>query len=171
MREIVAKFLSPRVVCTIIPNRVLSWFDIFTAYYNCLNKNVRKLISLRVLCASVTNRVLSWFDFFLVITTVGAKRWENSFFREFCAQVSQVVFLADLTVLRIITTVWEKNFTKLISPLVLCRSLPNHFLSCFDRFTSYYNCMKENVKKLIYARVLCTSVTNRVHCWFDQITA
>ena len=171
MRENVAKFISPRVVCTFIPNRVLSWFDFFTACYNCLNKNVRKLICPRVLCASVTNRVLSWFDFFSVITTVWAKMWEDSYLREFCAQVSQIVFLADLTVLWIITTVWEKFFTKLISPLVLCTSLPNRVLSWFDRFTSYYNCMKENLTKLISARVLCTSVKNRVHCWFDQFTA
>ena len=171
MSKNVTKFITPRVVCTNIPNRVLSWFDFFTVYYNCLNKNVRKFISPRVLCASVTNRVLSWFDFFSVITTVWAKMSENSYLHEFCAQVSQIVFLADLTVLRTISTVWEKKFTKLISPLVLCTSLPNRVLSCFDRFTSFYNCMKKNVTKLIYARVLCTSVTNRVHCWFDQFKA
>ena len=171
MSKNVAKFITPRVVCTNILNRVLSWFDFFTVYYNCFNKNVRKLISPRVLCASVTNRVLSWFDFFSVITTVWAKMSENSYLREFCAQISQIVFLADLTVLRTISTVWEKKFTKLISPLVLCTSLPNRVLSCFDHFTSFYNCMKKNVTKLIYARVLCTSVTNRVHCWFDQFTA
>ena len=33
---------------------------------------------------------------------------ENSFLCEFHAQVSQIVLLADLTVLRLITTVWEK---------------------------------------------------------------
>ena len=33
---------------------------------------------------------------------------QNSYLREFCAQVSQVVFLADLTVLRLNTTVWAK---------------------------------------------------------------
>ena len=33
---------------------------------------------------------------------------QNSYLREFCAQVSQIVFLADLTVLRLITTVWAK---------------------------------------------------------------
>ena len=97
--------------------------------------------------------------------------WEGSYLREFCAQVSQIVLLADLTVLQIITTVREKNFTKLISPLVLCTSLPNRVLSWFDRFTSYYKYMKESVTKLISARLLCTSVTNRVHCWFDQFTA
>ena len=171
MSKNVTKFITPRVVCTNIPNRVLCWFDFFTVYYNCLNKNVRKLISPRVLCASVTNRVLSWFDFFSVITTVWANMSENSYLGEFFAQRSPIVFLADLTVLRTISTVWEKKFTKLISALVLCTSLPNRVLSCFDRFTFFYNCMKENVTKLIYARVLCTSVTNRVHCWFDQFTA
>ena len=33
---------------------------------------------------------------------------KNSYLREFCAQVSQIVFLADLTILRPITTVWAK---------------------------------------------------------------
>ena len=37
---------------------------------------------------------------------------QNSYLREFCAQVSQIVFLADLTVLRLITTVWAKNVHK-----------------------------------------------------------
>ena len=34
---------------------------------------------------------------------------QNSYLREFCAQISQIVFLADLTVLRIIRTVWVKK--------------------------------------------------------------
>ena len=163
IRENVAKLISPRVLCTNITKRVLSWFDRFTAYYYCMNKkfkkthiwvlctkrvrlwtkmsensylrefcaqvsqivlladltvlrlifysmsrNVRKLISPRVLCASVTNRVLSWFDFFSVITTVWAKMWEKSYLHEFCAKVSQNVFLADLTILRLNTIVWAK---------------------------------------------------------------
>ena len=33
---------------------------------------------------------------------------KNSYFHEFCAQVSQIVFLADLTVLRLIRTVRAK---------------------------------------------------------------
>ena len=33
---------------------------------------------------------------------------ENSFLRQFSAQVSQSVFLACLTVLRLITTVWPE---------------------------------------------------------------
>ena len=34
---------------------------------------------------------------------------QDSYIREFCAQVSQIMFLADLTVLRLITTVWVKK--------------------------------------------------------------
>ena len=34
---------------------------------------------------------------------------QNSYLREFCGQVSQIVFLADLTVLRLIRTVWVKK--------------------------------------------------------------
>ena len=34
---------------------------------------------------------------------------QNSYLREFCAQVSQIKFLADLTVLRLITTIWTKK--------------------------------------------------------------
>ena len=33
---------------------------------------------------------------------------QNSYLREFCALKSQIVFQADLTVLRLITTVWAK---------------------------------------------------------------
>ena len=33
---------------------------------------------------------------------------QNSYLRKFFAQVSQIVLLADLTVLRLITTVWAK---------------------------------------------------------------
>ena len=37
-----------------------------------------------------------------------SKNVTNSYLREFCEQVSQIVFLADLTVLRLNTTVWAK---------------------------------------------------------------
>ena len=37
-----------------------------------------------------------------------SEKSQNSYLREFCAQMSQNVFLPDLTVLRLITTVWAK---------------------------------------------------------------
>ena len=62
---------------------------------------------------------------------------QNSYLREFFAQVSQIVFLADLTVLWLITTVWVKlsqnsslrEFFAQVSQIV--------FLADFDRFTAY----------------------------------
>ena len=54
--------ISPGVQCTSITNRVLSSFDRFTAYYNCMRKNFKNLISLHEFTAhrfSITNRVLS----------------------------------------------------------------------------------------------------------------
>ena len=43
-----------------------------------------------------------------LIRTVWAKISQDSYLREFCAQVSKIVFLVDLTVLRLLTTVWAK---------------------------------------------------------------
>ena len=170
MSKNVTKLISPRVLCTSITNRVLSWFDRFTAYYYCMSKNVTKLISPRVLCTSITKRVLSWFDRFSANATLWAQMSQNSNLREFCGQVSQFVFLADLTVLWLITILLARNYTKLLSPRILCTSIPNRVLSLFDSFTTYYNCMKENVTKLISAQDLCTSITKRVLSLFDCFT-
>ena len=188
-------------------NRVPSWFDRSTAYYNCMSKNVTKLISPRVLCTSITNRVLirtveskmwfdgllqlyeqkchkthisassvhkyrcksvtncvfSWFDFLWLIT-VWSKMSQNSYLRQLCAQVSQVVFLADWP--RLFTNCMSKNITKLLSPRVLCTSIKNRVLSWFDRLTAYNKYHKWNV--IISPRVLCTSIKNRVCSWFDK---
>ena len=171
MSKNVIKLISSRVLCTSVTNRVLSWFNRFTVYYNCMRKNVTKLISPRVLCTNVTNRVISWFDRFTVISILWAKMSQNSYLHEFCAQVSQIVFLADLTVLQLIYKCMSKNVTKLISPRVLCTSITNRVLSWFHRFMAYYNCMSENITKLISSRVLCTSVTNHVLSWFNRFTA
>ena len=47
---------------------------------------------------------------------------ENSYLRTFSAQVSQIVFLAYLTILRLNTTVWpemsEKSYFRHFSPQV-----------------------------------------------------
>ena len=94
------KLVSPRFQCRSITNRVLSLFDRFTAYYNCMTWNVRKLISPPFQCTSITNRVLSLFDrFYVLLQLYDLKLSENSYLRHFSAQVSQIVFLAYLTVL------------------------------------------------------------------------
>ena len=130
MSKNVTKFISPRVLCTSVTNHILSWFDRFTPYYNCMRKNIKKLMSPRVLFTNVTNRVCNWVDHFTVLlTTVWAKMSQNSYHHEFGAQLSQIVFLADLTVLQLVGTVWAKKFTILISPPVHCTSMTNRVLS------------------------------------------
>ena len=96
------------VLCTSITNRVLWGFDCFSAFCNCNREFITKLISPRVLCTSVTSLVLSWFDRFTAFYNCMSKNVKNSYHGEFCAQVSQIVFLADLTVLRPIRTVWAR---------------------------------------------------------------
>ena len=95
MSKNVTKFISPRVLCTSVTNRILSWLDRFTPYYNCMRKNITKLMSPRVLF-TVTNRVCNWVDHFTVLLpTVWAKMSQNSYHHEFCAQLSQIVSLAE----------------------------------------------------------------------------
>ena len=109
MRENVAKIISPRVVCTNIRIRVLSWFDRFTAYYYCKSKKFQKTHISTIFCAQVSQIAsLPELTVLRLNTTVWEKMSQNSYLHEFCAQLSQIVMLADLTVLRLITTVWEK---------------------------------------------------------------
>ena len=138
-RKNVRKLISPRVLFTSNTNRVLSWFNRFTAFYNCMKENVTKLKSARVLCTSVTKRVLSWFDRFFASYKCMNKNSRNSYLREF-SQVSQIVFLADLTVLQLITT-------RVISPRVLCTNVTNRVLSLIWPFYKY-NCMNKKCHKI-----------------------
>ena len=163
--------LSPWVQCTSITNRVLSSIDHFTAFYNCMKKKFKNLITPYVKYTSITNRFLSSFDRFTVFTTVRGKTSKISLIRDFSAQASPIVFSAHLTVLRLITTLWEKTLKNLISPWVQCTSITNGVLSSYDRFTAYYNCMSYNFRNLISPRVQCTETTNRVissfYCFTD----
>ena len=54
---------------------------------------------------SIANRVLSLFGRFTTYHNFRAEMSENSYIRDFCAQVSEIGFLAYLTVLRLIVTV------------------------------------------------------------------
>ena len=131
---------------------------------------------------------------------------ENSYLRQFSAQVSQIVFLAYLTFFTTFYNCMTWNVRKLISPPFQCTSITNRvfayltvlqlittlwpemsensylrhfsaqsitkrFLSLFDRFTTYYNCMTWNVRKLISPPFQCTSITNRVIRLFHPLMA
>ena len=109
MNKIVTKLIYHRVRCTNIRNRVLSWFDRLKIYCNCMRKNVTKLY----ISASSVHKdhkscsLLIW-PFYGLLQQYEIKMSQNWNLCQFCAQVSQLVFLADLTVLQLITTVWAK---------------------------------------------------------------
>ena len=96
---------------------------------------------------------------------------QKSYLREFFAQVSQNVLLDDLTVSRPKTTVWAKMSQNSLLREFCVQESQIVFLSLFDSFTTYYNCIKENVTRLISAQVLWTSITKLVFSWFDRFTA
>ena len=56
---------------------------------------------------------------------------QNSYLREICEQVSQIVFFADLTVLQLITTVWGKLSQTLYLPELIEQVSQIVFLAYF----------------------------------------
>ena len=95
---------------------------------------------------------------------------ENSFLRQFSAQVSQSVFLSLFDRFTAYYNPMTWNVRKLISLRFQCRNITNRFFGLFDRFTTYYNCMTWNVRKLISPPFQWTSITNRVLRLFDRFT-
>ena len=132
MSKNVIKLIYSRVLCTNVTNRVVSWFDRFTTYYNCMSKNVTKRISHRVLFTSITIRALRliW-PFYGLLQLYEQKCHKFHISSSSLQQVSQIVFLADLTVFRFITTVWVKmspnsylrEFCTQVSEIVLLADL------------------------------------------------
>ena len=168
MRKNVKKLISPRVLCTSITNCVLCWFDRFTAYYNCMRKNVTKLISPWVLCTSITNRVFSMIWPFTAYYNCLSKNVTKLISREFCAQVSQIVFVVDLTVLRL-TTVWTKIRNKtLISASSVCKCINKMCVKTHLTVLRLITTVWAKSSQNSYLRwVLCTSITKRVFSLFD----
>ena len=125
-----------------ITNRVLSLFDCFTTYYNCMTWNFKKLIShkspfyISVHKDHKSCSYLIW-PFYDLLQHYDIKCQKTHYLHHFSAQVSQIVFF----------------------PL-------------FDRFTAYYNPMTWNVRKLISPPFQCaTSITNRVFRFFHLLMA
>ena len=76
--KIFTKLISPRLLCTSVTNRVLTWFDRFMAKYNSMIENVAKIISPRVVCTNITNRVLTWFDRFTAFYYCMSKKFKKT---------------------------------------------------------------------------------------------
>ena len=132
-----------------------------------------KLIFPRVLYTSIINHVLSWFDRFTTYYILYEQKCHETHIsaKFMCTSITNRVSSADLTVLRLIRTVWAKMSQKSYLREFYATTITNRVLSWFDRFTAYYNCMSENITKLISPRVLFTSVTSRVLSWFDRFRA
>ena len=99
-----------------------------------MNKNVTKLITPRVLYTSNTNRAVSRFDRFTTYYNRMSKNVTISYLREFCAQMSQNVLLADLSDLRLITTVRPKMYKNSFVPEICAQMSQMVFLADFTVF-------------------------------------
>ena len=82
------------------------------------------------------------------------------------------VFVAYLTVLRLITTVlMSLEVRELLTTRVQCTSITKCVRSVFDRFTVFQTAWSEMSKNLITPRIQCTSITSRVLSLFYRFTA
>ena len=143
---------------TSITNRFLSLFDHFTAYYNCMTWNVRKLISPPFQCTRITNRVLRLFDRFTAYYNMyDLKCQKTHYSAPFSAQVSQIVFLADLTILRLITTVWPEMSENSLSPAI---SVHKYHKSCSSFIWPFYGLLQLYDLKCQKSHISATSVHN-----------
>ena len=74
-----------------------------------MSKNVTKLLSPRVLCTSITNRILRWFDRFTTFYYCMSNKLHKTHYSTCSVQkYHKACSWADLTALRLITTVWTK---------------------------------------------------------------
>ena len=95
---------------------------------------------------------------------------ENSYFRDISGQVSEIVFLAHLTVygfLQLYELKYQKTYDSASSIHKYNKSFskPNW---PFYGFSQLYELKGQN---LITPRVKCTSITNGVLSWFYRCTA
>ena len=106
-------------------SRRYEFCDLFTHTVRISRKMVRShRNSICDTCVQIS-RSYEFFDIFAYIVVVSSKTVKSA---------SKIVFLGDLTVSRLITTVKAKMSRKLISPPVLVTNITNRVLSWFDRF-------------------------------------
>ena len=181
----VRKLISPPFQRISITNRVLSLFDCFTTYYNCMTWIFKKTHISDISVHKVSQVVfLAYLTVLRLITTlydltcqkthispISVHKYHKSCFsliwpfymayynimtwnfqkthylRYFSAQVSQIVFLAYLTVLRLITTVWPNlsensylhHFSAQVSQIVFFA-----YLTVLQLITTLWPEMSEN---------------------------
>ena len=148
MSKNVRKLISPRVLCTSIKNRVLSWFDRFTALIHVFEQKYHKLHN-STSCVHKYHKSCSLANLTVLrlLTRFWTKLSHNSYLREFCCTsvTNRVVSCFD----RFTAYYYgmSKNVRKIISPPVYCSSITNRVFSWFDRFTDYFYCMRKKIHK------------------------
>ena len=131
----VTKLISPPFQCTSITNRVLRLIWPFYGFLQLYDLKCQKT-HISTISVHKYHKSCSYFiwPFYSLIKTVWPEMSENSYIRDFSAQVSQIVFLSYLTVLRFITTVWPEMSENSYLRHFRCTSITNRFLILFDRF-------------------------------------
>ena len=129
MTWIVRKLISPPFQCTSITNRVLRLFDQF---YGLLQLYDLKCQKTHISAISVHKYLQIVFIAYLtvlrLITTVWPEMSENSYLRLFSAQVSQIVFLANLTVFTTLLQLYDLKCQKTHISVI---SVNKYHKSCF----------------------------------------
>ena len=85
-----------------------------------------------------------------------------SYISEFSVEVSQIVFSAHLTVLRLVTTLWEKNFKNLISNV---SSVHKYHKLCSELIWPFYGLLQLyelKTSKMSYVREFSPQVSQIV---------
>ena len=163
-------FISPPFQRISITNRVLSLFDCFTTYYNCMTWTFKKLIS--DISVHKDHKSCSYFiwPFYDLLQHYDIK----------CQKPHIFTILVQKYHKSCSFLIWP--FYSLLQPYDLkCQkthisAISVHkyhkvFFSLFDRVTTYYNCMTWIVRKLISPPFQCTSITNRVFRLFHPLMA
>ena len=146
--------MSPPFQCTSITNRVLSLFDRFTTYYNCMTWNVRKLISFPFQRISITNRVLNLFDCFTTYYNCMTWNFKKPISPPFQFTSITKPYLTFYDFLQLIT--W--NVRKLISPLLSAQyhKLIWRFVEPFD-----LKCEKTHISAIsVHSQILFLAYLN-----------
>ena len=111
----------------------------------------------------ITNRVLRIFDsFYGLLQLYEQKCHKTHISASFVAQVSQIVFLADLTVLQLIRTVWVKNLQNSYLREFCAQVSKIVYLAHLTVLQPYYYFMKQKCYRDSYLREFCAQVSEIV---------
>ena len=128
--------------------------------------NLRKLVSLPIQCISITNRVLSFSDSFTACYHSMTWNDRKLICPQFMCKVWKIVFLAYLTVLRLITTVWPEmsensylcDFSAQVSQIVFLAYLTAlHFITTLwldISEKSYFRDFSAQVSQIVFLAYL-----------------